>query len=179
MPEPLRPAPAKTYGRENWIYIPTIASAALQPTVAEATAASALDITRIAFKDGEPMVNSNTERVRQDERAGDTESYEFIGRTDYEGGDVMMAWQPQAAPGSDGKKAWEKFPAGTTGFLAKREDIGRATNIIAGQRLSSVVPVEFGPPIPTKKGEGSAAQAAFKSTFAITGAPAFDVVVLA
>lgn len=178
-PEPLRPAPAKTHGRENWIFIPTIASAALAPTVAEATAASALDITNMLFAGAEPSVNRTTERVRQDRRAGDTDSYEFIGENSYEGGDVVMAYSPQGAAASDGKKAWEKFPAGTTGFIAKREDIAKATNITAGQRLPYVIPVEFGQPVPMKQGEGAAAQSAFGSTFAITGKPAFDVAVLA
>lgn len=179
MTEPLRPTPAKTYGRENWIYIPTIASATLAPTVAEITAGSTLDITRIAFAGDEPNLNSTTNRVKLDRRAGDTEVYEFIGETTYEGGECVMQFSPQAAAGADGKKAWEKFVAGTTGFIAKREDVARATTPVAGVFLSSVVPVEFGPPIPTKKGDGEAGQGAFKVTWAVTSAPAFSVAVLA
>lgn len=178
MAEPLRPTSAKTYGRENWVFIPTIASATLAPTAAEYNAASTLDITRMVFAGDEPSVTASTNRVKQERRAGDTESYEYIGETSYEGGEFMAQLSPQAAAASDGKKAWEKFPAGTTGFFAKREDIPRATAGAAGQFLSWVVPVEFGPPVPTKKGEGEAAQSAFKSTFAVTGAPAFNVAIL-
>jgi hypothetical protein len=183
MAEPTRPEPAKTFGRENYIFIPTIAAAAaLTPTVAEATAASALDITRVVFEGGEPTLNANTERVELDARAGDDEVYEHIGRTKYEGGDLMGAWDPQAAALSDDKIGWEQFlntSGNVTGFLAKRENIVRADAIVAAQRLSYVIPVEFGPPTPTKQGSGSAAQAAFKVTFAVTGAPKFDVAVLA
>lgn len=179
MAEPLRPAPAKTYGRENWVFIPSIASATLAPTVAEYNAASGLDITRIAFTGATPELGATTNRVRQDRRAGDTEDFEFIGTTSYEGGDVVLAWDPQAASGADGKKAWEKFPTGATGFIGKRENIGRATAGAAGQFLSVVMPVEFGPGVPVKQGDAEAAQAAFKSTFAVTSAPAFNVAILA
>jgi hypothetical protein len=182
MPEPTRPDPAKTHGRENIIFIPTIASATLAPTVAEITGASALDVTRMAFKGAAPELGGSTERVTPDERFGDTESYEMIGMTKYEGGEAVFAWQPQALTGTDGKKAWEKFlnTNGTvSGYFAKREDIGRATTPVAGNRLSWVVPGEVGPPLPLKQGDGAAAQAAFRATWAVTGAPKFDVVVLA
>jgi hypothetical protein len=136
-------------------------------------------VTRIAFAGAEPALNASTNRVKLDRRAGDTEAFEFIGETSYEGGDCVMQFSPQAAAASDGKKAWEKFVAGTTGFLCKREDVARATTPVAGQFLSSVIPVEFGPPIPTKQGEGEAGQGAFKSTFAVTSQPGFNLAILA
>lgn len=180
MAEPLRPAAAKTYGRENWIFVPTIASATLAPTVAEITGASSLDVTRIAFAGGEPELNSTTNRVKLDRRAGDTEAFEFIGETSYEGGDCVMQFSPQAAALSDGKKAWEKFAAGgVTGYVCKREDIARATTPVAGAFLSKVIPVEFGPGVPTKQGEGEAGQGAFRVTFAVTSQPVFNIAILA
>lgn len=181
MAEPLRPDPAKTYGRENWVFIPSIASATLAPTVAEYNAASALDVTRIAFAGATPELAGSTERVRQDRRAGDTESFEFLGDTSYEGGDVVMALSPQAAAGSDGKKAWEKFAAGgvVTGFFAKREDVARAVAAAAGQFLTAVYPVEIGGGLPMKQGDGAAAQAAFRTTFAVVGQPKFMIAILA
>lgn len=180
MADTLRPDAASLYGRENWIFIPTIASATLAPTVAEATAASALDISRIAFEGATPELGATTNRIRQERRAGDTESFEDIGETQYEGGDCVMAVQPQAVAGSDGKKAWEKFAAGgVTGFIGKREDVARATAVTAGQFLSSVIPVKFGPGIPVPQGSGETKQAAFRCTFAVTGKPAHMVAVLA
>lgn len=179
MAEPLRPDATKTFGKENWIYIPTIASATLAPTVAEINAASALDITRIAFDGSAPELGSTTNRVRLDRRAGDTESFEFIGETAYEGGDMILQWNPQAAAAADAVKAWEKFVSGLTGYLAKREGVARATTPAAGQFLSVVMPAEFGPPVPTKQGSGEAAQTAFRSTFAVTSAPAFKLAILA
>lgn len=179
MAEPLRPAAAKTFGRENWIYIPTIASATLAPTVAEINAASGMDITRIAFSGGEPTFNASTNRVKLDRRAGDTEAFEFIGETSYEGGEVMMQFSPQVAAGADGKKAIEKFVSGLTGYFAKREDISRSTTPAAGQFLSWVVPIECGPPLPSKQGDAEAAQGAFKTTYAVTSTPAVNIAILA
>lgn len=180
MAEPLRPDPAKTHGRENWVFIPDIESVTLAPTAAEYGASSSFDISRVAFQGATPELNSSTERVKQDRRAGDTESFEFVGETAYEGGDCVMALSPQAAAGTDGKKAWEKFAAGgVTGFIAKREDVARATAGAAGQFLNVVMPVEFGPGIPTKQGEGAGAQSAFRCTFAVTGPPKFMVAILA
>lgn len=179
MAEPPRPTAAKTYGRENWVFITTIASATLAPTVAEYGAASSMDVTRITFAGDEPALNATTNRVKLDRRAGDTEAFEFIGETQYEGGDCVMAFSPQGAAASAGKLAWEKFVEGTTGYFAKREDIPRATAVAAGQFLSSVIPVSFGPPIPLKKGEGEAGQGAFKVTFAVTDPPKFNLAVLA
>lgn len=179
MAEPTRPASAKTFGRENWIYIPTIASVTLAPTVAEITAGSALDITLMVFSGDEPEMNTTTNRVKLDRRAGDTDAFEFIGETAYEGGDCMFQVNPQAIALSDGKKAWEKFISGLVGFVGKRENVGRAVTPVAGQFLSYVMPVEFGPPIPGKKGEGEAGQSAFKSTFAIPEPPKFMLAILA
>lgn len=177
MPEPLRPAANKVYARENWIYVPTIASATKAPTVAEATGASALDVTNIVFADGAPAPSMTTNRVKQNRRLGDTQLAEFIGETSHEGGEVTYQFDPQAAAASDGKKAWEKIPAGTTGFLVRRLGVGKAAAVAAGQFVDSY-PVEFGPSQPTKSGDGEAAETAARCTFAITAAPAFNVAVL-
>lgn len=182
MPEPLRTAPAKLYGRRNWIFIPTIASLTLAPTVAEATGASALDLTNIAFDDGAPSPTQETELVQMKRRFGDTKVYQGIGETSYNGGDVTYAFDPQGAAASDPVKLWEKWlnSSGTvTGFLADRMNIARATNIIAGQFLAAVYPVEIGPSMPGAAGEGATAEGSATCRFAITGEPKFKVAVLA
>lgn len=181
MPEPLRPAANKAFGRENWIFIPTIGSATLAPTVAEATGAAALDITGIAFADGAPAPSQNTELVEQLRRAGDTEVAQFIGTTSYAGGAMDYQFNPQAAAASDGVKLYEKIknaPGTVTGFLARRLGVDRAANIVAGQFLD-VYPVEFGPSMPGKKGDGANSETSATTTFAITAKPAFKVAVLA
>lgn len=179
MAEPPRPAPAKTYGKENWIFIPAIASAALAPTVAEATAASGLDITNTVFADAAPDPSKTTNRAQQGRRFGDTSQFEFIGSTVYTGGDIQYAVDTQAAPASAGRKMWETIPDGTTGFLARRQGVARATAVAAGQTLAAVYPVEFGPSDPKDHGDAEASESGAMATFAITGQPKFMVVVLA
>lgn len=179
MPEPLRPAPAKTYTRENWLYLPAIASPTLAPTVTEATAASALDITNIAFADNAPNPEVTTEMAKQNRRLGDSVIYEFVGETEITGGQVVMAFNSQAAAESDDVAAWELFAAGgVTGFLVRRLNVPKATNITAGQFVH-VYPAEFGPFVPTKAGEGTSAEEAMTGSFAVTGPPAYKVAVLA
>lgn len=181
MAEPLRPTPAKLYGRENWVFIPTIASGTLAPTVAEASGGSSLDITRIVFADGAPAPSQNTNLVDQQRRFGDTTTVQFVGTTTYVGGQMTYQFNQQAAAGDDAVKAWEKFlnSSGTvTGFLAKRSNLGRATAIAAGQFVD-VYPVEIGPSMPGKDGDGESAEGAAMCTFAVTSAPVFKVAVLA
>lgn len=174
MAEPLRPTPAKVFGRENWIYVQTIAITTA-PTATEINAASALDITNIAFADGAPTPGQNTNLVDQNRRFGDTTTSQFVGVTTYQGGEMRYQLDPQAAGGSNGKKAWEKFlnTSGTiTGFLVRRQNVARATAVAAGQFVD-VYPVEFGPSMPVTDGDQEAAEAAAMCTFAITSAPSF------
>jgi hypothetical protein len=181
MPEPLRPTSAKAYTRENWIFIPTIALATttLAPTVAEATALAALDFTNMVYADGAPNPETTTEMAKQERRLGDDVIYEFVGTTEITGGQITMQFNSQAAAADDAVKAWEKFAAGgVTGFLARRLNVPKATDITAGQFLH-VYPCEFGPFAPTKQGEGTSAEEAMRGSWAITSPPKYKVAVLA
>lgn len=176
MAEPLRPDATRTYLRANWVFVPTIASATLAPTVAEVSGASALDFTNIAFSDGAPVPSATTNRVRENRRFGDAATGEFIGETTHEGGEITYAFAPQAAAAADGKKMWEKIPGGTTGYLVRRMGVDKATAFAAGQFVD-VWPVEFGPSRPADSGDGEAAQAAAIATYAV-GTPKYNVAVL-
>lgn len=182
MADPLKPAATKTYGKKNQIFVPTIAASTdgsgAAPMVSEATGASSLDVTLMALADSAFNPTKNTNRAKQNRRYGDTEVYEFIGETSWEGGDFGFAVQTQAASGSDGKKALEKFTAGTTGFIVQRLGVARATAVAAGQFVN-VYPVEIGPCQITEAGDGESAEAAGMVTIAVTGKPAMNVAVLA
>lgn len=178
MAEPSRPNAIPTFGKKNWIFVPTIASATLAPTVAEATGASALDFSRIAFASGAPAPTQNTNRVTAEARYADTTQPENIGLTQYQGGEMTYQFDPQSAAASTGKKMWEKIPEGTTGFLVQRLGLSRATAVIAGQFVN-VYPVAFGPSLPTEVGDAESAEAAATVTYAITSPPAFNLAVLA
>lgn len=173
MTTPLRPAPASLYGSENWIYVTTIASTALIPTAAEVNAGSSLDITNIAFADtGKPSQSTN--RVAQERRLGDTTVPEALGATTITGGTLHYAFDPQAAVGSNGKKLFEKIPAGQVGYLVERLGILNTTTPATGQFVN-VYPVQFGNSFPTRAGDNETAQAGMACDFAVTAPPAVSV----
>lgn len=182
MAEPLRPASSKTYGKKNWVFVPTISASTngegAAPSATEATAASTLDVTLMALADAAFTPTKSTNRAKQNRRYGDTKVYEFIGETSWEGGEFGFAVQPQAAAGADGKKALEKFTEGTTGFMVQRLGVARSTALAAGQFVN-VYPVEVGPCQITEAGDGESAEAAGYTTIAVTGEPAMGVAITA
>jgi hypothetical protein len=176
MAAPIRPAGAKLFGRDKWIFVPAIADTAA-PTVAEVGAASGIDLSCYFYTStGKPDVNQN--RVTPPARICDTQQYEAMGLGQWQGGDVHYAVDPQAAAGSDGKKAYEALPEGTTGFLVNRAGVDVDTDVAAGQFVVSY-PVQFGTPVVTAEGDGEAAEVAIKQAFAITGPPSEIVAVAA
>lgn len=168
MAAPIRPAGAKVFGREKWLFVPAIASVDA-PTKVELTAEGVFDLSCYFYTDtGRPDVNQN--RVTPPTRICDTQQYEAMGLGNWTGGDAIYAVDPQGAALSDGKKALEALPEGTRGFLVKRLAVAVATDIDTGQFVTTY-PVEFGVPIDTTTGEGEAAEAAIKQAYAITGKP--------
>lgn len=176
MAEPLRPTARKTFGKTNWIFVLELSSQA-SPPVADVNATTGIDITRIAFAStGKPTQSTN--RATNERRLGDTKTYEFIGITNVTGGDMLYAFDPQAAALSDGKKFYEKIPEGTTGYLIERKGLGRAVTPAAGQFVN-VYPVEFGPSFPAEAGDAESAESAMSVTFAVTGDPSINVAIAA
>ena len=170
MAAPIRIAATKTFMREKWVYVPTIANQSA-PTLVEVNAATGLDISCYLHADtAKPAQNTN--RVQLARRLCDGAQYEQIGTTNYTGGDMKYAVNPQAAAASDGKKAFEKFPEGTVGFLVRRLGIAVATDFATGQFVDTF-PVEFGPAMPMPSSDGEEQEAVIMQAFAITGPPTF------
>lgn len=180
MAEPLRPDATKTYGKKNWLWIPTWSgyTAGTGPTVAQITSASGLDVTRILFADGAPNPSQETNLVDQQRRWGDTSIAQFVGETKHGGGQMDYQMASQAAAASDGVKLWELIPEGTTGFLVRRLGVARATTPIAGHFVTGWA-VEFGPSLEIEKGEGENAESGATCMFAITAPPVKRVAVVA
>ena len=173
MTAPLRPAPSSLYGSENWILVMSIASTSYIPTAAEVIAGTALDISRILFADsGRPTQSTN--RVKQERRLGDTQLLEFIGNSEVTGGEMHYAFRPQDAVGANGKKLFEKIPAGTTAFLVERGGVARDTTPATGQFVN-VYPVQFGPSFPSPAGDAESLESGMTVTFAVTDVPAISV----
>lgn len=170
MAAPIRPASAKAFKREKLLWVPTIADINA-PKVTELTAASALDISCTLF-DSFARPSQNTNAVTRERRVCDGEQYEQIGITTYSGGELPYALDPQAIAGADGKKTWEKFIAGATGFLVRRLGIDVNTDVAIGQFVD-VFPLEVGPSMPSKQGDGESAEVSGVATYVVTGPPAF------
>lgn len=171
MAAPIRPASTKAFQREKWAFVPTIANTAA-PTVLEVNAAGALDISCYLY-DSTGRPSQSTNRVTTERRICDGAQYQQVGITTYEGGEMLYAYDPQAAAASNGKKAAEKMVAGTTGYLVRRLGVDVNTDFAASQFVD-VFPVEFGPAMTTKVGDGETAEVGKTQSFAITGPPAFD-----
>jgi hypothetical protein len=170
MAAPIRPASSKAYGREKWQFVPTLSSTTA-PSLAQVNAVTALDISCYLFESSARPTGS-TNLVDRERRVCDTQTFQQIGTTSFAGGEMIAALDPQAVAASDGKKAWEKFPEGTTGYLVRRLGIDVNTDFAVGQFVD-VFPVEFGVPVPGTTGDGESRENSFTSTFAITGPPSF------
>lgn len=176
MAEPLRPAGTKHYLRDKWVFVPTGAYDPEAPSLALLEAASALDVTKMLFASS-ARPSQSTNLARAPKRVGDGETYEFVGETQATFGEMRYAFNPQAAAASDGKKAYEKFPAGTTGWMVNRLGIDRDTDLEIGQFVTSY-PVEVGPQHETPEGDGEGAEVAIVQTVAQTGPKSLNVAIL-
>lgn len=167
----IRPAGTKNWGNTMVVFVPTLTSLT-SPSVAEATAVSALDVTKM-FYQSSPMPDASTDMVEAPMRIGDVESYEFTGQTKWTLGEVRYSFNPQAAAASDGKKAFEKFPQGTTGYLIVRRGMNRDTALAVGQFVS-IYPVEFGVQVESTEGDGAGSEVAIKQGVAVTSTPSIN-----
>ena len=166
MAAPIRPAATKSYLRNKWVFVPAIANTSA-PTVAELTGASVLDVTKMFFESS-AQPSQSTNLARSPKRIGDAETYEFVGETTASFGEVRYSFNPQGAALSDGKKAFEKFPAGTTGYMVNRLGLDRDTDLAAAQFVT-IYPVEFGQQHETIEGDGEGGEVAIVQTVAQTG----------
>lgn len=170
MAAPIRPAATKAFKREKLIWVPTIADINA-PKLTELSAASALDISCTLF-DSFARPTQTTNAAQLERRVCDGEQYEQAGITTYSAGEMPYALDPQAIAGSDGKKTWEKFVAGASGFLVRRLAIDVETDLAVGQFVD-VFPAEVGPSMPTTVGEGESREVAGTATLFIRSKPAF------
>lgn len=176
MAEPIRPASTPLYGRDNWFLLPSVADLSAI-TVAEMTAATALDISRIAFREtGKPAQTTN--RPTAAPRLADTQLFESIGQSTVTGGDLLYAFADQAEAESDGKKLYELIPEGSTKVLVNRRGILRSVAPAAGQFVNAY-PVQFGPSFPADAGADESAESAMTAAFAVTGLPAINKALVA
>lgn len=176
MAAPTRPASTKAYLREKIIFVPALANPS-SPSLVELNAASALDVTKMFFSSA-ARPSQSTNMARAPKRVGDAETFEFVGESQASIGEVRYAFNPQGAASSDGKKAFEKFPAGTAGYLVFRYGIDRDTDLAVGQFVTSY-PVEFGPQHETTEGDGEGSEVAIVQSVAQTGPKSLNKAIVA
>lgn len=176
-PAPLRPAGTKAYLRDKWVFVPAGTYNPESPSLAILNAASALDVTKMLFASTTRPTQS-TNLAKSPKRLGDAETYEFVGETNVTIGEMRYSFNPQGAAASDGKKAFEKFPAGTAGYLVNRLGLDRDTDLAVGQFVTSY-PVEFGPQHEVPEGDGEGAEVAITQTVAQTGPKSLNKAVVA
>lgn len=176
MAAPARPKDAKWYLREKIIFVPTLANPDV-PTVSELTGASALDVTNM-FYSSSARPTQSTNMATAPKRVGDATTFQFVGESQSTMGEVRYSFDPQSAALATERKAFEKFPAGTTGYIVYRLGINRDTDIAATQKVT-VYPVECGEQQETPEGDGEGAMVAIVQSFAQTGPKSLNVAVAA
>lgn len=159
MAAPLTTAPALTFKRRNWLYVPAGGFADYTaPTALELGATSVLDFTRMAFREGTTTPTQSTNRAQAAARLGDDIGFERKGITTLTGGSIVYAVDPQVAEGEDGKKVWETFLGGPDGgFLVRRLNVPRDTDVVAGQFIT-ILPADLGPSLEVEVGEGESGE---------------------
>jgi hypothetical protein len=177
MPAPTRPAGTKAYLRKKVVFVPADTYDPEAPSLAVLNAASALDVTKMLYASS-ASPSQSTNMARAPRRLGDGETYEFVGESQSTIGEMRYSFNPQAAALSDGKKASEKFPAGTTGYLVYRYGIDRDTDLATAQFVTSY-PVEFGPQQETEEGDAEGAEVAIVQSVAQTGPKSLNKAIVA
>ena len=168
MAAPIRPNGVQTFGKEKWMFVPTIANVAA-PTIGELTAGTVLDVTGYLYAEEFEGFTAEPSRVSAPRRVLDTIQYQTLGLTSFSMGDLTYSYGPQSAAASDPKKAMEKLVEGATGYFVRRFGIDADTDFAAGQFVD-VVPVELGPQVPVKTAADETGEAAIRQAVAVTGA---------
>lgn len=176
MTAPTRPTGTKYYLRSKWVFIPTGTYDPAAPSTALLVGGTALDVSMMFYaSSANPTQTTNLPKAPK--RVADSVIYEQIGDTNATFGEVRYAFDPQAAAASTGKKAYEKFPEGTAGFMVNRLGIAATTDLAVGQFVTSY-PVLAGPQLEVPEGDAEGAEVALVQTFAQTGPKSLNVALL-
>lgn len=172
----IKPQKRAAFGRDSWGFAPLVADLSA-PKITELNAVSGLNLS--CFLQGEQEgITGTTEKVALTRLLCETETYEFTGTTTFAMADLMAAFDPQAAAGSDGKKAWEVLEDHIEGVLWRRLGIPIDNDLEVGQFVD-LVPVQLGRKTPTKSATDAGGITAFTQSVAITASPVFNVAIVA
>lgn len=172
------PAKKLANGRDTWGLC--IAGTTLAvPKITELNATTGLNLAGMLLSDYEG-ITTTTEKVTLPKVLLETSTTEVNGETTHTMADMQITFQPQAAAGSDGKKAWELFSGGVfTGWAWRRQDVVATSGDVTTGQFVDVVPVSLVRNAPTKTSTGPDGIYIFTASVSITGTPAFNVATVA
>lgn len=178
MAAPIKPQKKQANGKDTWWAVPAIADLSA-PTVAEVNAVAGLNVTCFLLADQEG-VTANTSKIELARLLCETSTTEGIDTTTWSMADLTGVFDPQGAAASDGKKAWELFEDGFTGFLVRRQGVVSDVDadVTAGEFVD-IVPVETGPATPGKTSNDASGIYSFMAAVAVTDTPKFNKAVVA
>lgn len=176
MAAPIKPTLVRAFGNESWAWVPAIADTSA-PTIAELQAATGFNLSCSLFGEQEG-ITATTEKVTLPRRLCETETFEVNGSTSYSAPDFLVSFDPQAAAGADGKKAWEAMDDLAEGFLVRRQGEPGTTDFATGDFVD-VIPAQLGVKVPTKTGTGSDGVFAFSVGASISDTPDWNVAAVA
>jgi len=176
MAAPIKPALKRAFGNDGWGFVTAVADVNA-PSLTELNAVSGFVLSCSLFgEQGDPTANQ--EKVTLPRVLCETQQYEVNGTVTYAMPDLVVSFQPQAASGADGKKAWETMTDGINGFLWRRQDVAATTDLAVGQFVD-IIPVQLGTKVPGKTSTGADGVYSFTQGASITGAPAWNKAIVA
>lgn len=176
MAAPINPNGVNAQGAVKVVWVETLTDPTA-PSLAQINAATSLDVSLMLYEGGwQPGVNSN--KVTAKRRLGSRKQYEKFGTTTDTLADLQYQFDPQSAPGSDGRKAYEKFAEGATGYFVERLGLAIETDMAVGQRVN-VYPVVLGPKSTPVDTADEAAEIQITQPVGITGATRLDKAIVA
>jgi hypothetical protein len=148
MTAPIKPQKVQANGKDSWWFVTAIADMTA-PTAAEVNAGTGLNISCYLLAEQEG-VTSNAEKVRLARLLCETTTTEGLGEQTFSLADIQGVFDPQAASGADGKKAWEKFKDGASGYLVRRQAVVATTGDAVAGQFVDVFKVDVGQAVPGK-----------------------------
>lgn len=179
MAEPTTPAKKLSNGRDTWWLVPTVADPAVPKITEINQTTGGLNVAGMLLSDYEGATTS-TEKVTLPKVLLETTTTEVTGETTNSLGDMTLTFQPQAASGSDGKKAWELFDGGVfVGYAVRRQDVPGTTGDAAIGEFFDLWPISAVRNAPTKTTTGADGIYTFTASLGVTGTPQFNVAAVA
>ena len=175
MAAPTKPQKVPSNKRDSWWFAPAV-DTMTAPTDLEINAVAGLNFTcyLLAEQDG---VTGTTNKAQLARLLCEDGTTEVLDNVVWSLADIQSVFDPQAAAGSDGKKTWDLFKDGVSGFLIRRQGVVNDTDadVTVGQFVD-VFKVDIGAGTPGKTATDASGLYAFTCGVALLD-KAFNVAV--